>query len=81
MGSASIKAVLPSFVPGMSYDSLNVPNGVEASRLGSLILEGNLEGDTLKETIVALREYCGQDTLAMVKLIEVIYSYLNGRHG
>lgn len=80
MGSASIKAVLPSFVPDMSYDTLNVSDGQEASRLGDLILEGNLERDTLKETITALKEYCGQDTLAMVKLIEVIYSYLIDRH-
>jgi CRISPR/Cas system-associated exonuclease Cas4 (RecB family) len=76
MGSASIKAVLPSFVPDMSYDTLNVSDGQEASRLGDLILEGSLEGDTLKETIAALKEYCGQDTLAMVKLIEVIHFYL-----
>jgi len=80
MGSASIKAVLPSFFPEMSYDNLNVTDGGEASRLGSLILEGKVEGDTLKETIAALKEYCGQDTLAMVKLIEVIYSYINGRY-
>lgn len=76
MGSASIKAVLPSFVPDMSYDNLNVTDGQEASRLGSLILEGKLEGDPLKETIASLKEYCGQDTLAMVKLVEVIYSYI-----
>jgi len=77
MGSASIKAVLPSFVPDMSYDNLNVTDGREASRLGDLILEGKLKGDKLKKTISALKEYCGQDTLAMVKLIEVIYSYIN----
>ncbi|MCH7649743.1 MAG: DUF2779 domain-containing protein [Nitrospinae bacterium] len=77
MGSASIKAVLPSFVPDMSYDTLNITDGGGASRLGSLILEGKLEGDTLKESIAALKEYCGQDTLAMAKLIEVIYSHIN----
>jgi len=45
--------------------------------LGDLILDGKIKGDELKKTISALKEYCSRDTLAMVKLIEVIYSYIS----
>ncbi len=72
-GSASLKAVLPAFVPGLSYDDLSISDGGAASRLYlSCIKEMVSEGE--KERIYRdLRDYCGQDTLAEVKLIDVLY--------
>ena len=75
-GSASIKAVLPAFVPDMSYERLEIPQGTEASRLGELIVSGNLPKSDFSRVVNGLREYCEQDTLAMVRLLQVIYDHI-----
>ena len=74
-GSASLKDVLPAFVPSMTYEGMNISNGGDASRMGHLILSGQLEQEQLTEAFRNLEEYCHQDTLAMVKLVEVLYSH------
>ncbi|MBN8701647.1 MAG: DUF2779 domain-containing protein [Bacteroidetes bacterium] len=70
-GSYSIKQVLPCLVPELSYDSLNIANGGTASATFSAIVEGTFEGD-IEETRKHLLEYCKLDTLAMVKIVEVL---------
>lgn len=69
-GSASIKNVLPVLVPELSYKVLGIQEGGAAQRLW---MEAVLDGkrDTEKEKILSdLVEYCGLDTLAMVKIYE-----------
>ena len=69
-GSYSLKAVLPALVPEMSYDGMAVANGQDAGLAWESLLRGTLdEGERLKVTR-ALLDYCGQDTLALVKLLE-----------
>jgi len=72
-GSASIKNVLPVLVPELSYKELDIQNGEMALRLWT---EAALEGkhsDEVKEKIMSdLIKYCELDTLAMVKILEVL---------
>lgn len=69
-GSYSIKAVLPALVAGMSYEGMAIANGGDASIAYLNLMEGTLPPDEARRTIAALKRYCGQDTLAMVKLLE-----------
>lgn len=68
MGSWSIKALLPTVAPELSYDNLEVGDG-------GMAMEAFLEilaPETLEERRTQLREalskYCAQDTLSMVLL-------------
>ncbi len=66
-GSFSIKKVLPAVVPEMSYEDLEISEG----GMASISYEQALRSDDWveRENIFrALREYCAQDTLAMVEL-------------
>lgn len=76
-GSASIKAVLPSlcsYDPDLDYKSLGISNGGDAST----ILKALAERTVLPKKIESIRKdllaYCKLDTLAMVKIWEVLKS-------
>lgn len=70
-GSYSIKAVLPALVPELSYDNLAIGNGGDAS-VAFYNLK-HLEDESEKQSIRnALLEYCGLDTMAMVKILEKV---------
>jgi hypothetical protein len=67
--SYSIKYVLPALVPELSYDELAIGNGGDASAaFYNLRFESDWE--KIRETRDALLEYCGLDTMAMVKVLE-----------
>jgi len=68
-GSYSIKYVLPALVPELSYDSLTIGNGSDASAAFYNLKHAKeeIEKETTRK---ALLEYCGLDTLAMVKILE-----------
>jgi predicted RecB family nuclease len=69
-GSYSLKAVLPALVPEMTYDGMDVANGQDAGLAWESLVRGRLdenERDRIREALLA---YCGQDTLAMVRLLE-----------
>ncbi|MBW4061626.1 DUF2779 domain-containing protein [Candidatus Saccharibacteria bacterium] len=71
-GSASIKNVLPVLVPELSYKTLGIQEGGAASRLWGQAARGELEPEVAAQVYADLRVYCGQDTLAMVRLHEVL---------
>jgi hypothetical protein len=76
-GSHSIKAVLPAFVKGMSYDNMEIGNGMaamEAYHQMCNLADNPKELATVRKNLL---EYCKQDTLAMVKLLEVIEVKVN----
>jgi len=77
-GSASLKAVLPTFEPGLSYNDLEIGDGGTASSKYEAICKGNITGAEKERTLEALREYCLVDTLGMVKLVEVIEKITGG---
>jgi len=69
-GSFSLKAVLPALVPDLSYEGMAVANGQDAGLAWESLVRSGLEEAERLKTEKALREYCGQDTLAMVRLLE-----------
>jgi hypothetical protein len=74
-GSCSIKAVMPALV-GQSYKNLAIQDGGAASREYVRVTFGAVEGDDSNQTRAALRAYCGQDTLGMVRIVERLHSLI-----
>ena len=73
-GSFSLKYVLPALVPDMSYAGMGVADGTDAGLAWESLTRGGLdqaERDRIKK---ALLDYCGQDTLAMIRLLETLQS-------
>lgn len=74
-GSASIKAVLPALCPSNSeldYQALGISNGGDASNYLKDLAERTIaeaEIETIRKDLLA---YCKLDTLAMVKIWEVL---------
>jgi hypothetical protein len=69
-GSYSLKSVLPALVPEMTYEGMEVADGQAAGLAWeSLIGSGCSEAERQRKQ-KALLDYCGQDTLGMVKLVE-----------
>lgn len=77
-GSASIKKVLPALVSDLSYDDLDIHEGGSAQRSWmETILDG--KNPEQKEKIMNdLIEYCELDTLAMVRLYQVLKESVEG---
>jgi hypothetical protein len=69
-GSCSIKNVLPAVVPEMSYEGMAVANGQDAGLAWESLVRGDVQGSERDKIRRALLDYCGQDTLAMVKLLD-----------
>ena len=76
-GSASIKKTLPAFVPSMSYENLGIHKGDEASEAFLSFVNGEQTNEETNKMMNDLREYCGQDTMAMVELLNVIYKKID----
>ena len=72
LGSSSIKVVLPALVADLSYDGLGIADGQVASMRYLQVASGQLPADECAAVYADLREYCGTDTLAMVRLLEVL---------
>jgi hypothetical protein len=70
-GSFSIKSVAPAIAPDLSYDGLEVADGLAASRTYEELLTG-LDAETAERKMRALRVYCERDTLAMVRVLEAV---------
>jgi hypothetical protein len=66
-GSSSIKKVLP-VLTDISYDGLEVSNGVIATGILMDIAMGNISPEQLEKHRQNLLEYCKQDTWAMVRI-------------
>ena len=69
-GSFSLKAVLPALVPEMSYEGMEVANGQAAGLAWEAMIGGSCSEVERQTKRKALLAYCGQDTLALVKLLE-----------
>jgi len=69
-GSYSIKSVLPALVPGMTYEGMEVADGTDAGLAWESLIRGGLDQAQRERIRQALLAYCGQDTLAMVRLLE-----------
>jgi hypothetical protein len=70
-GSFSLKAVLPALVPEMSYEGMEVANGQAAGLAWEAMIAagGESEREAKRRALLA---YCGQDTLALVRILEAL---------
>jgi hypothetical protein len=71
-GSFSLKAVLPALVPDMTYEGMVVADGQDAGLVWESLVRGRLDQTERSELEKALRAYCGQDTFALVRLVETL---------
>jgi CRISPR/Cas system-associated exonuclease Cas4 (RecB family) len=71
-GRTSIKVVLPVLVPSLSYEGLEIGNGDDALVTFAKMAQGMMGADEMERKRAALLEYCKMDTLAMVRLHEVL---------
>ncbi len=69
-GSFSIKYVLPTVAPELDYSSLHVADGMAAQAAYLEAIEPGCTPQRRYEIDAALREYCGQDTWAMVVICD-----------
>ena len=72
-GSTSVKATLPALLPDMSYAEFNIKDGDSASATFAYMAMGRYDGQQVENLRKDLLTYCGQDTLAMVKLHQRLY--------
>ena len=70
-GSASIKSVLPALVPDLSYGGMEIADGGTANSAYESL---HYDPDPARVAKIrgALLDYCQLDTLAMVRVLEVL---------
>ena len=68
-GRSSIKDVLPTLVPELSYDGLKIADGLSAAIGFQDLYDGKVVGDAAETIRKDLIDYCRLDTLAMVKIV------------
>ena len=73
-GSFSLKAVLPALVPEMTYEGMEVPNGLAAGAAWESMIRSNVSESERRAKQNALLSYCRQDTLAMVRLLGALHT-------
>lgn len=71
-GKTSLKSVLPVLAAEVSYDDLIIQNGMVATIKWHHATDGRMDEKTQAETFENLLKYCELDTLAMVKIMEVL---------
>lgn len=75
-GSYSIKNVLPALVPDLNYNTLKIGSGsIAMAAFENLQTENDIF--KISEMREALLAYCEMDTLAMVKILEVLEATVN----
>jgi hypothetical protein len=69
-GSYSLKSVLPALVPDMTYAGMEVADGKAAGLAWESVVRGDCDEGEREHKRKALLEYCTQDTLGMLRLLE-----------
>jgi hypothetical protein len=70
-GSFSIKSVAPALAPEMSYEGLEIADGLAASLTFGRLISGTEPAEAARLQ-AALETYCERDTLAMVRVLQAI---------
>lgn len=73
-GSNSLKSVLPVLVPSMSYEGMEIGNGILAQYALEKLLDAATPPEERATIEKSLRHYCRQDTLALVEIFRVLRS-------
>lgn len=72
-GRSSIKKVLPVLVPELSYADLEIGDGMKATIMWYRAVKWKaIDADTRDKIFHDLEIYCEQDTVAMVRIFEVL---------
>jgi len=71
-GSTSIKEVLPVMAEGLGYEHLGVGNGADAAGVFALMRVGKYPAADHEAWRRRLLEYCGLDTMAMVRVHQAL---------
>jgi predicted RecB family nuclease len=71
-GSYSLKSVLPALVPEMTYEGMDMADGRAAGLAWESLIGGDCSEPQRQRISKALLDYCGQDTLGMVRLVETL---------
>jgi len=69
-GSWSIKALLPTIAPELTYDGLMVANGMIAQTSFQEMIDANTTEERRQSLRQGLLAYCERDTLAMVRIAQ-----------
>ena len=62
--------MLPALVPEMTYEGMEVADGQAAGLAWESLIGGDWSEAERQRKRKALLDYCGQDTLGMVRLVE-----------
>ncbi|MGB7212583.1 MAG: DUF2779 domain-containing protein [Gemmatimonadales bacterium] len=75
-GGYGLKVVVAALVPELAYADLEVAEGATASNLLMRLMfnEPQVNVEERKAITAQLNEYCGRDTLVMVKLLDILRS-------
>jgi hypothetical protein len=76
-GSYSLKYVSPALVPEMSYEGMAVADGQQAGVAWESLVRGGLDEVESAKTKQSLLDYCGQDTRAMVRILDKLREYFS----
>jgi predicted RecB family nuclease len=68
-GSFSLKSVLPALVPQMTYEGMEVGDGQAAGLAWESLIGDDCSEAERQRKQKALLDYCGQDTLGMVRIV------------
>ena len=74
-GSYSLKSALPAFVPEMTYETLEVAEGMAAGLAWARFIDPVAPPAEKGRLRQALLKYCEHDTLALAKLLEALRKY------
>ena len=69
-GSFSLKNVLPALLPEMAYAKLAIQDGIQAALEYLRMIDSSTSAEEKDQIRKDLLTYCGQDTLALVKIRE-----------
>ena len=61
---------MPVLAPSMNYDALDIGKGDKAARELYKLISGGMPAEERAKVIEDLLIYCGQDTMAMVRIFE-----------
>lgn len=67
-GKTSIKNILPTMVPSLTYKELEIQDGGAATEAWYQMVYGSLSAEERKVISENLKKYCGRDTYAMVAI-------------
>lgn len=79
-GSWSLKAVLPTIAPKLAYSDLEIAEGGSAAEAYRSLLDPEMPAEEVERVRTNLLEYCGRDTLALVRIAHYLEVHKDDKH-